>query len=107
MVNCAAVYCHNNKRKNKDKFFFSLLKDTAVAKNCQTLPIAKLNREKDNLPSKVYLCSDHFEDDCFDSSWILQSTLTYLDRSVQNTNLLRQICSKTPSPRSNSHEIST
>ena len=45
MVNFAAVYCHNNKRKNKDKTFFSLPKDTAVAK----VWIAKLNREKDNL----------------------------------------------------------
>ena len=23
MVNCAAVYCHNNKSQNKDKTFFS------------------------------------------------------------------------------------
>ena len=58
-MNSAAVYCHNNKRKNKDKTFFSLSKETAVAK----FWIAKLYREKDNLPSKVYLC---FEDDCFD-----------------------------------------
>ena len=79
MVNCAAVYCHNNKRKNKDKTFFSLPKDTTVAK----VWIAKLNRGKDNLPSKVYVCSDHFEDGCFDSSWMLQSALTYSDRSIQ------------------------
>ena len=83
MVNCAAVYCCNNKRKNKDKTFFSLPKDTAVAK----VWIAKLNREKDNLPSKVYVCSDHFEDDCFDSSWMLQSALTYSDRPIQ-----RRLC---------------
>ena len=34
--------------------------------------ITQLNREKDNLPSKVYVCSAHFEDDCFDSSWMLR-----------------------------------
>ena len=79
MVNCSAVYCYNNKRKNKDKTFFSLPKVTAVAK----VWIAKLNREKNNLPSKVYVCSDHFENDCFDSSWMLQSTLTYSDRPIQ------------------------
>ena len=79
MVNCAAVFCHNNKRKNKDKNFFSLHKDTAVAK----VLIVKLNREKNNLRNKVYVCSDHFECDCFDSSWILQSTLTYSDRPIQ------------------------
>ena len=32
MVNCAAVYYHNNKRKNKDKTFFSSPKDTSVAR---------------------------------------------------------------------------
>ena len=31
----------------------------------------------------MYVCSDHFEDDCFDSSWMLQSRLTYSDRSIQ------------------------
>ena len=46
MVNCAAVYGHNIKRK-KDETFFSLPKDkdTAVGK----VWIGKLNREKDNL----------------------------------------------------------
>ena len=40
MVNCAAVYCHNNKRKNKDKTFFSLSKDTAssLSLDCQIKP---------------------------------------------------------------------
>ena len=94
MVNCAKVFCHNNKRKNKDKTFFSLPKDTAVAK----VWIAKLNREKDNLPSKVYVCSDHFEDNCFDFSWMLLSVYA---------SLFRQTYSKTPSPSSNPHEIST
>ena len=79
MVNCAVFFCHNNKIKNKDKTFFSLPKDVAVDK----VWIDKLNREKDNLPSKVYICSDHFENDCFDSSWMLQSTLTYSDRPIQ------------------------
>ena len=83
MVNCAAVYCHNNQRKDKDKTFFSLPKDRAVAK----VWISKLNWEKDNFHSKVYVCSDHFEDDCFDCSWILQSTLTYSDRPIQ-----RRLC---------------
>ena len=83
MVNCAAFYCHNNKREIKDKTFFSLPKDTAVAK----VWIAKLNREKDNLPSKVYVCSDHFEDNCLDSSWMLQPTLTYSGRYIQ-----RRLC---------------
>ena len=48
--------------------------------DCQTKP-------KDNFPSTVYVCSGHFEDDCFDSSWMLQSTLTYSDRTIQ-----RRLC---------------
>ena len=35
----------------------------------------------------MYVCSDHFEDDYFDSSWMLQSTLTYSDTPIQ-----RQLC---------------
>ena len=35
----------------------------------------------------MYVCSDHFEDDYFDSSWMLQSTLTYSDRPIQ-----RRLC---------------
>ena len=79
MVNCAAVHCHNNKSKNKNKTFFSLPKDTAVA----LVWIAKPTREKDNLPSKVFVCSNHFQDDCFDSSWMLQSILTQSNRTIQ------------------------
>ena len=79
MANCSAVYCHNNKKKNKDKTFFTWPRDAALAK----VWIAKLNREKDNLPKNVWICSDHFEDDCFDSSWMLQSSLTYQERPIQ------------------------
>ena len=91
-MNCAAFFFHNNQRKNKGKTFFFLLKDTAVAK----VWIAKLNREKNNLPSKVYVCSDHFEDDCFDSSLILQSTLTYSDRPIQRRHRPGAILTKFP-----------
>ena len=79
MANCSEVYCHNNKKKNKDKTFFTSPRDAALAK----IWIAKLNREKDNLPKNVWICSDHFEDDCFDSSWMLQSSLTYQKRPIQ------------------------
>ena len=51
MLNCAAVYCNNNKRKNQDKTFFFLPKNTAAAK----VWIAKLNQDRGNLPSKVHI----------------------------------------------------
>ena len=91
MVNFAAVYCHNNKKK-RIKLFFSSPKDTSVAR----VWIAKLNREKDNLPSKVYVFNYHFQDDCFDSSWMLQSTLTYSDRHIQRRLCLGAIPTKFP-----------
>ena len=67
------------KEKIRLKLFSSSHKDTSVAR----VWIAKLNREKDNLSINVYICIDHFEDDCFDSSWMLQYTLTYSDRPIQ------------------------
>ena len=76
---CSAVYCHSNKKKNKDKTFFTLPRDAALAK----IWIAKLNRAKDNLPKNIWICSDHFEDDCFNTSLMLQSSLTYQERSIQ------------------------
>ena len=67
------------KRKTKTRPFFTLPRDAALAK----IWIAKLNRAKDNLPKNIWICSDHFEDDCFNSSWMLQSSLTYQERSIQ------------------------
>ena len=92
MVNYAADFWHNSKRKNKSKTFFPLPKDTAVAK----VWIAKINREKDNLSSKVCVCSDHFKDDCFDSSGMLQSTLSYSDRPIQRRLRPGAIATKIP-----------
>ena len=92
-MNCAAVYCHIiTKEKIRIKHFFFSPKDTSVAR----LWIAILNREKDNLPSKVYVCIDHFEDDCFDSWWMLQSTLTCSDRPIQIRLCLEAIPTKYP-----------
>ena len=30
-----------------------------------------------------YICSGYVEDNCFDSSWMLQPSLTYSDRPIQ------------------------
>ena len=80
------------KEKIRIKFFSSSPKDTSVAR----VWIAKLNQEKDNLPSKVYHSSDHAEDDCFDSSWILQPTLTHSDRTIQRCLCAGAILTKFP-----------
>ena len=74
---CAAFGCHNSGSKNKDKSFFLLPKDQSVRASW----IRAINRTE--LPSKVYLCSDHFEDTCFDASWKLQNELFYKDRPIK------------------------
>ena len=74
---CAVVYCHNCNLKNKDKSYFALPKDTKV----RNAWIRAINRTE--LPKKVYVCSDHFEEKCFDQSWKLQSELFYQDRTVK------------------------
>ena len=45
--------------------------------------IATLNCEKDNLPKNFGVSSYYFEDDCFDSSWMLQSSLTYPEKLIE------------------------
>ena len=42
----------------------------------------------------VCVCSDHFKDDCFDSSWMLQSTPTY-----SNTDLFKDAFFQKQCPR--------
>ena len=57
MVNCAAVYCHNNKRKNKDKTFLSLPKDTAVAKVWIVKKLSKKNKKINKKNNRHYQLS--------------------------------------------------
>ena len=47
----------------------------------QTFIHAK-GRPIDHLPSKILICSDHFEETCFDPSWKLQNELYCKDRQV-------------------------
>ena len=45
--------------------------------------LAAISRDKTNLPSNVFVCSDHFEDKYFDKSWDLQNRLFYKDRPIK------------------------
>ena len=74
---CAAYGCHNDGKKNKDKSFFLLPKDVTL----RTAWIKAINRTE--LPSRVYVCSDHFAEDCFDRRWKLQNALFYKDRPIK------------------------
>ena len=59
---CAAVGCANKKKREKHLTFFKLPKEEEVAKQWLT----KIKRE--NVPQNVFLCEQHFENDCFDAS---------------------------------------
>lgn len=74
---CVVVGCHNNSKRNSDKSYFRLPKD----ENCRKEWIKLINRT--SLPSRVYVCSDHFEESCFDSSWALQNSIFYKDRPAK------------------------
>ena len=67
------VVNYNNKTQNdREVSYFQLPKDTSVHKDW----IHATNRQVDNLPSKLFLCSDHFEEKCFDPSCKLQMNCT-------------------------------
>ena len=42
-----------------------------------------ISRDKSDLPSNVFVCSDHFEDKYFNKSWDLQNWLFYTDRPTK------------------------
>ncbi|XP_057302788.1 uncharacterized protein LOC130636954 [Hydractinia symbiolongicarpus] len=101
MAYCSVYGCKNNIKSNKDKRFFLMPKNPEVSKAW----IAAINRTK--LPAKVFLCSDHFEETCFDLSWKLQNELFYKDRPCKRRLIPNSVptifCHKTaPKERSSS-----
>ena len=87
---CSAWGCSNNSKQGLDKSFFTLPKDLST-KNAW---IAAMNLKR--LPSRVYLCSDHFDDSCFDAAWKLQNELYYKDRPVKRRLITGSIPTKFP-----------
>ena len=73
---CAAYNCSNSSKNNSEKTFFTLPKNECTRKAW----IAAMNREEGTLPKNVYVCSDHFEETCFDKNWALQTQLFYTTR---------------------------
>ena len=79
MSTCAVLGCSNNQTKNKNKSFFSLPSTPEIKKAWLNAIIFK----ECNLPHKVVVCSDHFEEQYFDCSWRLQIEIFYSDRPVK------------------------
>ena len=79
MARCSIVGCKNKQANNGEVTYFSLCKDPQIRKSW----LAAITRDKSNLPSNVFACSDHFEDKNFDKSWDLQNRLFYTDRPIK------------------------
>ena len=79
MTHCSIVGCKNKQANNSKVTYFSLPKDPQRRKSW----LAAISRDKSNLPSNVFVCSDHFEDKYFDKSWDLQNRLFYTDRPTK------------------------
>ena len=63
-------YISVNDRKNvsKDKTYHILPKDEEARK----IFLSKINRAQGNFPKKVFICSDHFEENCYNKPWDAQ-----------------------------------
>ena len=79
MAHCSKVECKNKQANNSEVTYFSLPKDPQRRKSW----LAAISRDKSNLPSNVFVCSDHFEDKHFDKSWDLQNRLFYTGRPTK------------------------
>ena len=78
MARCCVKLCSNTKENYPDKSFFSIPKD----KKLNDAWKAAINRTA--YPKNTTVCSDHFEEECFDASWKLQTELYYKDRPIKH-----------------------
>ena len=62
-----------------------ILKNLSVHKDW----IHATGRQVDNLLSKIFTCSDHFEENCFDPSWKLHDELYYKNCQISRRLFLR------------------
>ena len=89
-ISCNVLVCsHKLQKQNKKRevSYFQLTKDTSIHKDW----IHATGCPVDNLPSKILIYSDHFEDKCFDPNWKLQNELYYKDPQISRRLLLGPI----------------
>ena len=78
MAHCSIVGFMNKQANNSEVTYFTSPKDPQRQKSW----LAAISRDKSNLPSNVFVCSNHFEDKYFDKSWDLENRLFYTDRPI-------------------------
>ena len=83
----AVINCNNKTKNNREVSYFRQPKDTTLHKDW----IHSTGCAVDNLPSKIFICSDHYEKKCFDPSWKLQNEQYYKDRQISRRLLPRSI----------------
>ena len=79
MTHCSIVGSNNKQANNSEVTYFSLPKDPQGRKSW----LAAVSRDKGNLPSNVFVCSDHSEGKYFDKPWHLQNQLFYTNRPIK------------------------
>ena len=79
MAHCSIVGFKNKQAINSEVIYFTLPKHPQRLKSW----LAAISRDKSNLPSNVFVCSDHFEDKYFDKFWDLQNWLFYTGRRIK------------------------
>ena len=70
---CANCNCSNSSKNNPDKTCFTLPKNECTRKAW----IPAINRKESTLSLNFCLCSDYFQEACFDKSWTLEAHLFY------------------------------
>ena len=83
--------------------YFRLPKDTSIHKDW----IHAIGRPIDNLPSKILIFLDHFEEKYFDPSWKIQNQLYYKDRQISRRLLPRSIPTLLPHKKDNKPRLSS
>ena len=78
MAHCSIVGFKNKQAINSEVIYFTLPKHPQRLKSW----LAAISRDKSNLPSNVFVCSDHFEDKYFDKSWDLHTKPAFLHRQT-------------------------
>ena len=84
---CAVINCNKKTKNNREVSYFRLPIDTSIHKDW----IHTTDCAVDNLPSKIFICSDHFEKKCSDPSWKLQNEQYCKDRQISRRLLPRSI----------------
>ena len=83
MMHCCAWGCNNQTKKNLVVSYHGLPKDKRIA----SVWVKNINRT--DLPKEVFLCSDHFEESCFDAHHDMKRRL--LPEGMQSR-MKRKLC---------------